>query len=699
MVTARLLASVLALAWATPGWAECADLLPTATDASGPRRGIEAADLIELRDIGMPDSSFDDLPSPLALSPDGKWIAFVLNRADLATNGYCRGLAVVPTDRSAPPRVIDRGGELMILTATVRGLFVRTGAPVAVIPQWSPDGQWVGYLKRIDGVTQLWRARADGSAAMPVTNSPVDVERWTWSGDGRDVLFASRPGIALANRALDEEAKRGFLYDARVRPDEGPRPQLREADVPQQAFAIDLANGKIRPATAAEERLLPPGPTESPDEATVRSREGREAGFERAASSPLAPKRIWATDRDGRRISCAAEACSDGIVNLWWADDGSLLFQRREGWAKGRMAIYRWSLGGVPPKRIVGSEHWLLGCLHRSGRLYCLSETATTPRRLVSVDSAQGQVETLFDPNPEFARLKIGSVERLTWRNAYGLPAWGDLVVPPGYVPGTRLPLVIVQYHSDGFLRGGTGDAHPIFLLAARGFAVLSLERAPMFGSNDPTLTTVDQIITAMTKDWGERRSLHSSLMAGIDKVVARGVADPNRIGITGLSDGVSTTGFALINSDRFAAASISTCCEDQRTVMTYGGIAWADWNRSVRNFPLATEDGDDFWRPMSLALNAGRIDTPILMQLADREYLIGLETFTALREQGKAVEMHVAPDEYHVRVHPLHRLAEYERDLDWFAFWLQGQEDPAPDKRAQYERWRAMRGIGEHRP
>src|SRR3546814_10253618 len=66
---------------------------------------------------------------------------------------------------------------------------------------------------------------------------------------------------------------------------------------------------------------------------------------------------------------------------------------------------------------------------------------------------------TLFrsDPNPEFASLRLGTVERLTWRNNLGLPAWGDLVLPPDRTPGEKLPLIIVQYHSDGFLRGGTG--------------------------------------------------------------------------------------------------------------------------------------------------------------------------------------------------------------------------------------------------
>src|SRR3546814_3191200 len=101
----------------------------------------------------------------------------------------------------------------------------------------------------------------------------------------------------------------------------------------------------------------------------------------------------------------------------------------------------------------------------------------TTLFRSAEIDPETGTATTIYDPNPEFASLRLGTVERLTWRNNLGLPAWGDLVLPPDRTPGEKLPLIIVQYHSDGFLRGGTGDEYPIFPLAARGFAVLSIEK------------------------------------------------------------------------------------------------------------------------------------------------------------------------------------------------------------------------------
>ncbi len=94
----------------------------------------------------------------------------------------------------------------------------------------------------------------------------------------------------------------------------------------------------------------------------------------------------------------------------------------------------------------------------------------------------------------------------------------------------------------------------------------------------------------------------------------------------------------------------------------------------------------------MSLAENAARIDTPLLLQVSDNEFRLALEAYAALREQGQPVEMYVYPGEFHTKDQPVHRLAVYQRNLDWFSFWLQHREDPAPAKRAQYMRWEAMR-------
>lgn len=670
--------------------ARCEDIIPMGPPVESARRSLTAADLIELRNIGNPDSAAFAGPSPFAVSPDGKSVAYVISRADLRSNGYCRALVISAIDRQAPPRVIDRGGQLITIHEVLRGYSLASGVPRTIVPVWSPDGRRIAYLRRDNGVTQAWVALVDGSGAHVVSHSAVDVEAVAWSSDSSHLLYGTRKGAAAIAAQIDREGRSGWLYDRRVSPEISARP-MTPATSELTAVAVDLRSGVVSPADAVEQsavkRAAPPDMPVSPE---ATRRDGEKAMLEKRDSSPLAPARLVVTTMQGARTRCDAASCKGGILALWWYDN-SVLFLRREGWDKETTALYRWTPGKAAPHLVLRTSDVLHGCVFAGTALVCTREDSRTPRKVVAIDIDTGHSRTIFDPNPEFASIRLGPVMRLKWRNDLGLEAWGDLVLPPDYRPGTKLPMVVVQYHSDGFLRGGTGDEYPIFLLAQRGFAVLSTERPEFFAAAYPRLKTWYQLNAINQKGWGERRSLLSSVLTGVRLAVKRGYADPARVGITGLSDGATTVAFALINSKAFAAAALSTCCMEPYTTAIYGGIAWADWLRGM-GYPPAKDPAPAFWRDMSLARNASRIDTPLLMQLADREFRLSLEAYGALREFNKPVEMYVYPDEYHVKWQPVHRRAVYERNLDWFSFWLQRREDPDPAKAAQYARWRAMR-------
>lgn len=680
--SAMILVSLLAGAQARAG---CTDMMPDIRAGEGPQREITAEDLIRLRDIGFPDAAVTG-SSPLAVSPDGTQVAFVLSRADLKTNSHCHGLVVVPVHTNSPPRLIDHGGEFIPLSTFVRGLSVEVGLPNVVTPAWSPDGRFIAYLKRENGVTQVLVARVDGNSGRSVTESEVDVESVAWSSDGKSLIFASRPGIKATELALDREGRSGWLYDERIATNAGPRPRVRASDAPLQTFVLDLRSGSIRGATKAEA-------SSAADNAGIAvAHSGRRAWTEKEDTSLVGPRRIWATDSSGKPRRCAVDACLGRPGGMWWDPTASeLRFLRREGWNRENYAFYRWKPGTSAPVRSHATTDSIQNCVPAAAELICTVENAVMPRRVVALDPLTGSRRLIFDPNPEFAGIRLGSVRRLRWRNDRGLEAWGDLVLPPNLKKDEKAPMVVVQYHSRGFLRGGTGDEYPILLLAAQGFAVLSFERPAGVAATIPNLKTEVEANAANEAGWAERRSVQSALAAGIDAATATGQIDPRRVGITGLSDGATAVRFALINSDRFAAAAISSCCLEPKTVMTYGGIAWAEYNRAV-GYPPATADDPEFWRPMSLALNAGRMRTPLLMQLADEEYLLALEAFEALREHGAPVDLYVFPDEHHVKWQPVHRLAIYNRNLEWFDFWLRCREDPAPGKAAQYRRWSAMR-------
>jgi dipeptidyl aminopeptidase/acylaminoacyl peptidase len=675
---ALLLASCLFLAGKAQG--ACSSLLPGAEPALS--RDITAKDVIELREIGYPDGALSGA-SPLAVSPDGQSIAFVLTRADLDSNGYCRGLVVLPLERPEAARLVDLGGGFMPFRTFVRGLRVEVGLQQVVTPAWSPDGRSIALLKREAGTTQavIVPLRAGGRAIS--THSPVDVEAIRWSPDGTTLYFSSRPGLRSTAEAIDREGQSGWLYDDRFAPNYEARPRIRESDAPLVTFEFDPASGSVRQANK------PPGGGSPP---SMVSSGGRKASLQATATSPFAPRQIEAADARGRRFPCRAPSCRGHFLGLWWAPDGrQLWFLKREGWNGERTGLYRWNVSASAPVQVFSTLDVIQNCVVAESELACTVENSTTPRRIILIDPRSGTRRTIFDSNPEFASLKLGTVRRLRWRNDRGLEAWGDLVVPPNYRPGQKLPLIVVQYSSRGFLRGGTGNEYPIYPLAANGFAVLSFERPPDVASLRLDIRTEVELNAADEEGWAERRSMLSALLKGIDLAVATGAIDPTRIGITGLSDGATGARFALLNTHRFAAAAISSCCLEPKTVMTYGGIGWAEFNRAI-GYPRANASDPDFWSPMSLALNAERMKTPLLIQQSDDEYLLSLEAVEALREAHAPVELYVFPDEHHVKWQPLHKLAVFERALDWFRFWLDCSEDPDPVKSLQYRRWRAMR-------
>lgn len=707
MVTGAKQAAVAATAMLTlavPEYAQgavCADLLPSGATVEGPARGIKPDDLVRLRQIGAVLPLRNE-PSALALSPDGKRLAFVITRADPSTNTHCVGLAVMEVEPGmAPqPRLLDTGGQLILTSQEYRGQIWNIGYPHVVTPRWSPDGRSIAWLRRDKGVTQVWIAAAGQGVSAPgharqVTFSTTDVEEVAWTPDGRGLVFATRTGLADERAALEAEGRQGYHYDTRYVPIMSDRP-MPSAAIPWSSYRVGAEDLSVRPARPDEFALLPPdmlGKLPAPPRA--RGRRGVLAETHRSTANPFSPLVLSAGKAGGRMLTCLSANCRGGFDNLWWSPDGdALVFVRKEGWGDGTTALYRWVPGKAEPIPLLRTRDLVSNCVMATAALICLRETATSPQRVVAIDPKTGGIRELYDPNPEFGGIRFGKVQRLEWRNEQGDEVRGDLVLPPGYVPGKRIPLIVTSYLSNGFLRGAMGDEYPIHAFAAAGIAVLSYNQPLLRNGSDPKLDTVAKVQSNGTREWTRRRAVQSAVMAGVDRVVELGIADPDRIGISGLSDGSSTVQFALIASRRFAAAAMSTCCLEPWAVNVGYGPAFAQLMQG-QGWGRLTANDTEFWKQGSLIQNATGIDTPLLMQLADHEYLGGVDVFAALKEQGKPVDLYVFPDAYHWKYQPAQRLAVYQRNLDWFSFWLQGKVDPDPARAAQYAHWQSL--AAEH--
>ncbi len=678
----------------------CQLLPPSNLAPSAAKRGITPEDLVTLRDIGP-----DDLERPrdqvFTLSPDGKRVAFQIRQADPTTNSYCLAMFVLDRGDSGRLVQVDQGGEFLPYSAPSWGYakIPPTAGPKIITPLWSPDGRWIAYLRRDSGSTQVWRAATDGSGAQPITHLDFDVEGFAWSADGAALVVQGRPALQKAENDITIEGDTGFHFDDRFLPRISGRPFVRDP-LPSDFEVVDIASGSVRPATPDEKALVdlsvavgtPAGAMWS-----VTDRAGDQAWVASRDPGNISAQTALHVHRKGLPdLVCTLEPCQS-VADAWFDGSTRTLYYMRRGRGQEEQEFYRWPAGADAPTRLWRTEDVFNSCTLPDGELLCAEEEITRPRRLMALNLKTLTLRVVFDPNPEFSELRTGPAQYLHWANSYGVSGFGSLVLPPDHTPGQKHPLIVVGYIARGFARGGTGDEYPILALAEKGYAVLTYQTPTSVGYAKGA-KTAEEFNRINRVDWMDYRNTAASIDAGIQAVIALGVADENKIGLTGMSYGGSIAQFELVNSHRFLAAALSTCCEEESNASMLAGPGFYKTVHKM-GYPGLTDDGSKFWAAMSLRLNAKSVTTPILLQVPDQELLTTTEGVMALQEAGQPVDMYVYPNETHVKWQPLHRLNVYRRYIQWFDFWLRGVEDANPVDPSQYGRWRAFRQSTSNTP
>lgn len=670
------------------------------------RPPITTLDLANIKDIGGHHAG------AISVSPEGRFVAFQLQSPDIKARNYDLTWYIIETKPDGVPWRVDDGGDV-ILNPSMS--WPTNGNRPQVEAKWSPHSEWIYYLKRIDGSTQLWRSRRDGSLSEQLTHNAADVLWFQLSDDGKEAFFTVAIPKMELSKQLQNEGDRGFLFDGRFHPRKRQKPVARDCGVNVWGYINRVTMERtcepplwVYSVAAKMERKATPNETETFRNLSFsvplwQSANDRHILNERRNSDVIwienenpekfpgyrPPMRLMAS-LSGREFRCHAKECYGvkGVIEgAWWrSNQNELVFQRADGSNASMTSLYAWRPDTDELRVIKQMEDRLSDCEVIDSRAICLREQWTHPRTISSIDLDSGEVKTIYDPNPEFDRFQFSKIEKIEWRDQFGNPTHGHLVYPLNYEEGRRYPLVITTYTSRGFLRGATGDEYPIHVLAANGFMVLSYD--------NPSRLKRDAIIPLPTQseyeDNHERRSKLSAQLKILDVLIERGLIDPNRIAITGLSDGAAQVAFALIHTDRFATA-IASSAADFRSEYYY---LYNEKDRAFRRRILGGapyEDKKGLYKALSIGLNVESINAPFLINVSDRELVNSVESFVRLQDAGRPVEMHVFPREYHIKWQPQHRLAIYRRNVQWLKFWLMGKEEPDPVDSNQYERWRKL--------
>lgn len=663
---------------------------------SRPSEAVAPQRLLEVADLSGP-----------VVSPDGRQVAFRVERASVERNTYDSVWYVQDMAGDAPARRVSDGGVPLRDAA---------GGALPAVARWSPDGRWIFYRALLDGRIDVWRAAADGSGAELVTFDPADVRDFELGAGGATLRYSVGATREAIIRAEQDEYDRGVHATPAMPVAQGVfRSGYTAGRLATQRFTgigftrdgilggmperwkeIDLATPKPGagvPADPVEATALKPDPKNEGNEPlqTVRDpRTGRAvvltskrpgSGLRTAPGMVLT---VLPVTPRGRVIECHAEACSNAPITSvqWRPGRNEVVFTtspREDGWAQ---SVFRWDLDAGVVLPIVRSRGLVNGgrklsstCGISEESLACVVAEPDVPPRLERIDIDSGRQRPMFEPNAALAFDLAATVSSrfMRWQGGGGQEFTGQLLLGNGAEAGS--PLFVTYYHCPGFLRGGTGDEWPLASFAEAGIAALCINAAP-YGP-DP-VARYDEGLDAV-------RSV-------VDLLAGERLIDPGRVGMGGLSFGSEVTLWVATESDLLAAASVTSPSVSplHYLISSLQGERFFSGLHDVWGLgsPEATPEQ---WKRLSPVFNRDRIRSPVLFQMPEEEYLYALDYVIPMVRESRA-DLYIFPHETHQKFQPRHKAAAYERNLDWFRYWLQDFESGSPEKGAQYDRWRAMK-------
>jgi dipeptidyl aminopeptidase/acylaminoacyl peptidase len=653
--------------------------LPLAADPPAPKR-IELDDLARIVRLSTP-----------RFSPDGASLAVVVTRADVEKNTWVSELDVVDVATGA------------------RRTLTRDRKSVAH-PRWSPSGDRLAFLAsdgaEKDAKSQIWILPMAGGEAQKVTSAPAGVQHFAWRPDGDAIAYAAedeRPNRKEIEKGNDLfEVGNDNLF-------------VTEAPQPVHVWLVPAGGGEAKRLTSGTWGLpeaLPPSSPSSPlswspdgkllafvrvetphsgdsDRSTVRILDvGTGAiraltgknGFE---STPVfspdgATLSYWCPrDRDPNNVNdifvTSVAAGGEGTnltkpidrclyASVFTPDGKALLVGGNDGT---RVSLWLAPLDG-PAKRLeLGdvSPAWSFfvdAAVSSNGAIAFVGSEPGRPGELWVMASASAAPRRLTDLNDEIAGRALGKVETFTWQGPDGWKEDGVVVLPPGFQPGTKVPLVL-YIHGGPQAASTRAFSASAQLLAAQGWAVFS----PNYRGSDNLGNAYQRAIFNDAGDGPGR-----DVLAGVDALVKRGFVDASRIAVSGWSYGGYMTTWLIGHDARWKAAVAGAAVTDLSDQYLF-----ADFNVQMR-FAMKgmatpfSPGGEALYRAQSPITYAARAKAPTLILSDTGDFRVphtqSFKLFHALKEAGVETSFVAIPVGGHFPGDPVRAREVWRRWIDW---------------------------------